>query len=321
MTTQQYVENIKAIFPQPKEAQIVRDLDTAQKLFAVETGMIEARGQLSSIATNQAWNLPSNFSRLTDVVLYDSNSKPKYLGDYNYEYEIEFEKFFIKSLTSVPITGLNTEIDTAYIHYIALSKTLASRDTALEIDSHFRDALEHYVLGRYFGKYPTNLGTDRGGNPTTGINLRAAQFHLAEYEKLKIKAKREINSREPAGEVQNYQHAGAQVLPRRINDAAAASTTTVQVSALSDIYSKYVAFTITSPNTVVETIAQIGYSTVTGAISGDTFTLSSTAEFAFNSQIVINNADVTYLYNSTSEIVFTFPSGWGVVAIEIYERV
>lgn len=320
MTTQQYVENIKAIFPDVKEPQIVRDLDTAQKLFAVETRMVEARGQLSSISSNAAWSLPGDFSSLTDVVLFDSNSKPKYLGDYNYDYEIEFEKFFIKSLTSTVLTGLNTEIDTAYIHYISTTTTLASRSTALEIDLHFRDALEHYVLGNYFGKYPVPVLVR--GEQATIRDLNAAKFHLNEYERLKIKAKREVNSREPPRGVQNYQHAGAQVLPRRVNDTSQGSTTTTQVGALTDLYENYVAYTLTSSGTpaATETIAAIGYSTLSTVLSGDTFTLSSTAEFGNDTMIVSNNGNVTWSQNS-SEIVFTLPSSWGTIALEIYERV
>jgi len=321
MTTQQCVENIKAIFPDVKRTQIIRDLDAAQKLFAEETAILETRGQLSSISTNVAWSLPSDCVRITDLVFYDSDSKPLYIGDYDYGWQVEFDKIYIYSLTSTPITGLDSGIDTAYIHYKSLPTTLASENTALEIDSQFRGALEHGVLGQYFAKYPTPVMSQ--GQQIMIRDLNAAKFHLGEYEKIKIKAKRFVGRQTPPGEAKYYGMAGAFTQPRRINDASQGSTTTTQVSALGDLYAKYIAYTCSSSGspTATETISQIGYSTVSAVLAGNTLTVSSTAEFGNDTQILCNNGQVSWEQNLSSEIVFTFPSGWGTIAIEIYERV
>src|SRR3990167_2686055 len=284
-TTQTIIENILSVFPNVKEQQAVHDLDDAQKLFATEVGLLETRGQLSSISTSVAWSLPSGFVRLTDVVLYDSDGNPKYLGEYNYAHEIEFEKFYIYSLNSTPITGLSSEIDSAYIHYKKLPATISTRSTALEIEDQFTKALEHYLLGDYFAKYPTLENGIR--------DLNSASWHKKRYEEYKIKAKRYVNRDTGDARVQNYQFAGLQTLPKRVNDGVLGSTTVTQIDALSEIFTKYIRYTLNSalgPGEQTPTTAEIGYSAVTGTITGDTFTIASTAEFEQDTQIICNNA-------------------------------
>lgn len=327
MTTQSIVENILLVFPKADEQLIVKDLDDAQKLFCTETGILEERGSLSSPSSNVAWNLPSNFRELTDLVFYDSDGEPLYNGsDFQYGYEIEFGKFYIYSKTSTPITGLNSDISTAYIHYKKVPTTIATRNTALEIEDDFTKALEHYLLADYFGKYPTEITMMVRNEPVTRMmrDVRMADWHLRRYERLKLKAERYVNSKDKGeGQAQNYQHAGAQVLPRRVNDSVLGSTTITQIEALTEIYTKYIRFTLDSSGSdgaQTPTTAMIGYSTVTGTVSSNTFTLASTAEFEKDTQVIINNKRATYVWNSTSQIVFTLPAGWGVVEIEIYER-
>jgi len=325
MTSQTIIENVLSVFPNVKEQQAVHDLDDAQKLFCTETGLLEERGQLSSISSNVAWSLPSNYTELTDVVLYDSNGNPKYLGDYNYAYEIEFNKFYIYSLNSTTITGLSTGIDSAYIHYKKTSTTITSRSTALEIDDQFTKALEHYLLADYFGKYPTEVSMMIRGEAVTRMmrDMKMADWHLKRYERLKIKAKRFVNKETGDGIVQNYQHAGAQVLPRRVNDGSLGSTTIPQIEALSQIYTKYVRFTLDSGDgdgAKTPSTAMIGYTDVVGTVSTNTFTIASTADFEKDTQILCNNSAVSWIYNSSSLITFSLPVGWGVVEIEIYER-
>jgi len=317
MTTQSIVENILSAFPTVKETQVVFDLDDAQKLFATETGVLETRGSLSSPSSNVAWTLPSDFAELTDVVFYDSDGEPVYLGDNNYAYEIEFGKFYIYSLTSTPITGLDSGIDSAYIHYKQTPTTLASRSTALEIDDQFTKALEHYLLADYFGKYPTIEGGIR--------DLRAASWHQKRYENLKVKAKRYANAKETGdGLAQNYQHAGLYELPRRVNDSVLGSTTTTQIEALTEIYTKYVRYTVDSGDgdgVKTATTAMIGYSDLIATVSTNTFTIASaSADLETDTQIICNNKNVSYTYNSNKLITFTFPSGWAVIEIEMYER-
>lgn len=315
MTTLQIFENVSQVFPKILETQILIDLDDAQKLFAEETGLLEERGQLSSISTSVAWSLPTKFRSLTDLVFYDSDGKPLYIGKYNYGYEIEFGKFYIYSKNSTPVTGLNTAIDTAYIHYKKIPATLTTRNISLEIEEEFTKALEHYLLADYFSKYPTLEGGIR--------DLRSASWHLKRYEEIKIKAKRYVNGKEPIGKVQNYQHAGAQVLPRRVDDGVLGSTSVTQVVALTQLYTKYIRFTLDTADgdgVKTPTTTAIGYSTVTGTVATNTFTLASTAEFEKDTQIIINDSAVSWVWNSSSEIVVSLGAGWAVIELEIYER-
>jgi len=324
MTTLQLYESIQQAFPKVGQRQILLDMDTSQKKLASDAGVLTASGALASISTNSAWSLPAEFKKLLDVTFYDGDNQPVYIGEDNFKvrYEIEFDKFFIYSTDSTPITGVPSAASTAYIHYEKTPTTLSSTATALEIESEYRDAIESDVLSKYFAKFATPMGSDREGNPTLGLNLRAAQYHRTEYDRVRIQMKRDFHSREHTeSEPINYQYPGKFALPRRVRDTSQGSTTTTQVTALTAIYAKYVAYTLVSASTVTETVAAIGYSTLTTSLSGDTFTLSSTAEFGNDTHIEVNNGAVTYVQNSASEIVFTLPSGWGTIALEIYERV
>jgi len=318
MTTQGIVENVLTVFPQAGEKQIVFDLDDAQKLFCTETGLLETRGSLSSPSSNVAWSLPSDFRELTDVVFYDSDGEPLYNGvDFDYSWDIEFDKFYIHATDATPITGLDDDIDSAYIHYKKIPTTIASRSTALEIEEDFSKAIEHYLLSDYFSKYPTIEGGVR--------DLNAASWHLKRYERLKVKARRYLMSKDKgSGEGQHWQHAGSQVLPRRVNDSVLGSTTSTQIEALTEIYTKYVRYTLASADgngAKTATTTMIGYTDLIGTVTSNTFTLASaSADMEKDTQILCNNKLVAWIYNSASLITFTFPAGWGTIEIEMYER-
>ena len=318
MNTLQLIESIRQVFPGVPRNQIRLDLDTAQKILASETGTLTTRASLSSIATNFAWALPTGFISLKDLVFYDSSDNPKYSGDYNYKYEIELGKLFIYSLTSTPITGLNTEISSAYLHYEKLPDTLTNESTAMEIAEQFRDANESYVLSKYFGKFPIDF-VSRGEVVKT-INLQLAQWHESRYEKLKIKLKRYFNSLQTTGDgtVQNYQHAGSHILPRRPNDSTYSST--ISIPALTELYTKYVYYKITTTGDFDPDI-QINYSTISCSVIGDTITLTSTGDFSVGTIINFSNEDCGYTYDSSSQITITAPSGWTNASFEMYERI
>lgn len=324
MTTLQIYESIQQAFPNIGQAQILLDMDTSQKKFASDTGILTAQGALASISSNAAWSLPAEFKRLLDVTFYDGDDNPVYIGEDSFKirYEIEFDKFFIYATDSTPITGVPSAASTAFIHYEKTPTTISSTSTTLEIDVEYRDAIESDVLRKYFGKFPVPAGADQQGNPVLAINLRAAQYHGLEYDRVRIQAKRDFNAREHTeSEPINYQYPGKFALPRRVRDTSQGTTATNQITALTALYAKYVAYTLVSPSTVTQTVTPVVYSTLSTSLSGDTFTLSSTTEFGNDTQIKPSNEDATYIQNSSSEIVFTLPVGWGTIAFEIWERV
>ena len=318
MNALQYIESIQQVFPNLSRNQIRLDLDSAQKLIATETGCLTTRASLSSISSNFAWALPTGFTELTDLVFYDSDDNPKYLGDYNYRYEIELGKLFIYSLTSTPITGLSTEISSAYLHYRELPATISTESTVMEVTEQFRDVIESYILGKYFAKFPIDFVS--GGQVVKALNLQAAQLHKSEYEKLKIKLKKYINSMTVSdGIAQNYQHAGLYALPKRPNDSTSSSS--VSVAAITDLYEKY-AYYKTSAEGTITPLIQIGYTTISCVISGDTMTLTSTGEFGVGTQILPSNWDASWVKDSESQYTITLPSGWGTqgISLEVYLR-
>lgn len=316
MNTYNIIESVKDVFPNLSNNRIRLDLDSAQKLLATETGVLTTRASLSSIGTNFAWALPSGFIGLEDIVFYDSDNNAKYLSDYNYRYEIELGKLFIYSGQSTPITGLNSAISTAYIHFRALPTTLTTENTSMEVTEQFRDAIESYLLGKYFSKFPIDALAN--GQVVKILNLQAAQLHKNEYEKLRIKLKKYLGSQtKTSGEAQFYQHAGAQILPKRPNDSTSGST--IIISGLLDLYTKFAFFKMTGDGIITPTI-QIGYTTISCVVSGDTITVSSTGEFDEETIIVINNWDCGWTRDSASQYTITAPTGWTTIAFEIFER-
>lgn len=318
MNTLQQIESIRQIFPNLSRNQIRLDLDTAQKLLASETGEIKTRVSLSNIATNFAWALPSGFIGVEDLVFYDSSNNPKYIGDFHYKYEIELDKLFIYSTQSTPITGLDASIASAYLHYRALPATLTSESTSMEMAEQFRDACESYLLGKYFAKFPVDVIAN--GQIIKTLNIQAAQLHKNEYEKLRIKLKKYLGSQpKTSGEAQYYQHAGAQVLPKRPNDSS--SGTTISIAALSDLYAKYAYYKINSvTDGVVLPTIQINYDTISCTVSGDSIVLTSTGDFDAETIINFSNQDCSYTYDSSSQITITAPSGWTNLSFEMYMR-
>lgn len=317
MNTLQHIEAIQQVFPNLSRNQIRLDLDTAQKLFADETGTILVKGTLSAPTTNVAWSLPSDFLKLKSFVMYDASNNPVYPEEKNYTYEIDLDKFYVFSNTSTPITGL--DCTTAYIIYEALPDTLATESTSMDVTEHYRDAIESYLLAKYFGKFPIDFIS--GGQVVKALNLQAANLHENRYEKLRIKVKRLFNSREKTdNNYRSYDHAGSFYLPKRINDAT--TSTTVSVAALGDLYTKYAYYKITSGAGLDDIAATLstGYSTILASMLSNTITVTSTAEFDEETIILLNNWDASFVRNSSSEIVITMPSGWTTLSFEIYER-
>ena len=323
MTTQHFLDSIKQIFPLVGDTQILKDIDKAQKLFANETGLLTAVGQLTSISTSVGWNLPSDFVELygvDPVRFYDSSGNPKYLGDYNYAYEIQFGKFYIYSLTETEITGLSTGIDTAYIHYRKKPTTIATENTALEIEEEFRDSIEHYVLKNYFAKFPVD--TIAQGQVIKARDWNAVKYHDSQYEKLRIRAKRYANIKVQDMEayVQNYEYAGKYQLPRRTKDATLGSTSMTQLTSLGTIYEKFALYHINTSDTgTIDEAIQVGFTTIAGSKSGVTFTITSTAEFGTDIFLESNDGNVSWVRNSSSLITVTLPGSFTDLSIQLYE--
>ena len=321
MTTQHYLESIKSVFPLVPDTAILKDIDKAQKLFATETGATTALGQLSDISTNFAWTLPARFRRLIEVRMYNTNGQPLYFGDAGLaiNYEIQLGKLYFYSLNSTPLTTMPSSISSIYIIYESLPTTILTQDTALEIEEEFRDAIEHWVLKDYYSKYPVDMMAQ--GQVIKSRDWNAVRYHQGEYERIKIKAKRYINSKETTlGDFINYQHAGKQRLPLRSYDSSYSSITIGGITALGTIYSDFVLYNVntTDSGTITETI-QVGFDTISASKTGATLTLTSTAEFTNDIFIESNNWETSWVVDNTSQVTITLPVSFTDLSIQIYK--
>lgn len=320
MNTSQLIESVQQVFPKVSRTQIRLDLDIAQKLIASDTGTITTVGSLSNPTTSVAWSLPAGFVELLEINLYDADYNPVYMESLNYTFEVVNDKLYIYSLSSTPISGLDCTY--AQIVYKELPTTLSSESTDLELEEYYRDAIESYVLSKYFSKFPVPFVS--GGQVVEALNLQAANFHRNNYNDLRIRLKREVNSRiKTDNHFYNYGFAGKMYLPKRSGEAV--SSGTVTISSISDQYVKYAYFKVTTADDELEKdpIISTGYTTITATPSisgGNTVTLASPAEFDEETLITVNNWDATWVRNSASEIVFTLPAGWSTFSFEVYER-
>lgn len=318
MTTFQIWETIHQVFPLIPQSQVVNDIDDMQKQFAGETKLLTTRALLSSISTNVGWALPSDFRSLDKIVLYDSSSNPKYLGDENLSYEIEFGKFFIYSLTETPITGIPTSIASIYLHYTKYPSTISAVASSLTIDEEFTPAILAGLLAKYFKLFPIDK-VGRDGNVGKAFMLDVAREWEREYEKQRIKAKRKANELDQTlSTVQNYQHAGSQTLPRRVNDD---SSSVAIIGGITATYTKYLRLRVTDPSTVTELQTPVGYTITSYTYSGGTTLTIDAPSGTFSlTDTMIDSSDVDYVKTTltTSQIVIDWTTA-GTRTIEVYE--
>lgn len=321
MITSQLIDAIHQVFPNVSRNQIRLDLDTAQKLLADETGTVEKLAELSDVTTNNVWLLPSNFTGMKDIKFYDEEGNPLYVETLNYKWEIEGNKLYIYSTGSTPISGL--DVDSAFMLYKAISDSIIDETSPMTILDHYRDAVESYILSKYFAKFPTS--TIIQGQAVNGINLQAAKYHQDIYEKLRIKIKRLFNSREITnGETINYDTAGRFVLPRRTKETGvgAMSGVTITLPGLSTLYTRFAYFKLLSTDSgEIEPIVSYGYNTLVATKAGNTLTLASTGEFDEEFILIPNHWGANWERKSDSEIEILLPEEvWSTFSFEIYER-
>ena len=322
MTTQHYLESIKSVFPLIESIAILKDIDKAQKLLATEIGATTALGQLTDISANFAWALPSNFRRLIEVKMYDTNGHPLYFGDSGLaiNYEIQLGKIYFYSLNSTPFSVMPSSINSIYLIYESLPATITTQDTALEVEEEFRDAIEHWVLKDYYSKYPVDMVAQ--GQVIKARDWNAVKYHQGEYERIKIKAKKYINSKETTlGDYINYQHAGKQRLPLRHYDSTYSSITIGGITALGTIYSDFALYNVnTLDSGVIAETVQVGFITISASKTGATLTLTSTGEFTSGAVFVEStNWETSWVRDNSSQITVTLPASFTDLSIQIYK--
>lgn len=312
MTVYNLTEEIKQVFPQLSETQIVKLINNAHKELAGETKQLKARAQLSDISTNFAWDLPSDFVEFTAIRAYDSSDKPYYISDKGLEFEIEFDILYAKSLTSTPITAIPSEISKLYLHYVKSASAITLISDFFEIDERLHGGIKARVLQNLFATIPTDVNI--GGQAGKLINLQAASYWEKQYERYLDKAGRLAHKKEntPGGAI-FYPYAGKFNLPERPNDNSPATITTSNLSGLSAIYSKYAMLTVVEGQDAGTLIGQFGFTgTISATISGNTITIVSTESDFEQGVLRVEQANesIGWEFTDNFTLTFTAETGW-----------
>lgn len=316
MTIQRAIEEIKQVFPNVLESQVIYDLDRMQKDFVDETDYLESYVVLSDIHTYCAWTLPTGYRRFKEILLYDANNNPLELADYQITYEIEFGKIFFKSTTTTPITKLPAAIIYVYLGYYYTSDTLSATTDSFSINDSHIEGVTSKVYENYYSKFVVDILMPNG-NIIKTRDFNAVNYYRGKVREYVIKAKKWVLGKNDTtdGSAINYGMAGEFVFSKRINSLA--GTTLLP---LSSEYSKYAIFTITDTPTITEDMTPIGYTTLAESISTRFVTLTSTGEFSNTTWINCNNKGFNIDSFTSSEIVISLPAGFGTVSLEVYER-
>jgi hypothetical protein len=311
MTILNIVERIKLTFPQASIPEILKDIDFVQKKFSEKTYILEKEGELASPSTTTEWSLPSDYLELSDsqaMELYDSNGNPQYLRDLQIWYSIDTGTIkFYSTSDSVTITDMSS-VDSIYMRYKYKAPAIDEYSDSLTIDEEFHDGIESGVMERLFARYPTIPVFDGQGKLVSMRNdMSMIGYHKNEYNSATVRARQRMNSKKNTySDLQSYPFAGKFELIRR--GKLSVATTIVPVSLG---YLDYLKVTCTYPSTV--TIgANWGWTTTpTGAIVGNTLTLTS-ASSEFTESMIVEKANYSMRHSRSSATtwVFTLPSSY-----------
>jgi hypothetical protein len=320
MTIQRSVEEINQIFPDVKEAQIVYDLDTAQKDFCFETEYLQDVASLSDPTGGIAWDLPSDYRAFKKLLFYDVNGNPLYLKDYYIKYEIDNGVLYFRSVGEDVITTLPADFTTVYLMYYKRPSTLTSVGDAFSVlDEHIL-GVQAKIFETYFARYPVPTLNYRTGEVVKLRDLASVKYWNAKAKEIEIKAKRYIIGKEKTDDNQviNYGMAGAFVLPKRIDATMAGTITKPTLLAL--IYSKYILFK--SVAGVITKEDSTGWTTdPTAVFVGNVLTITSAdSEITNTMKFDSNNEDKNITSWASNSAVIEFGDASGTLSFWLFER-
>ncbi len=313
MTVKNCVENIRQIFPKVGETQVLKELDKAQKDFALETEILSKTSTLSNLSTTTAWILPSDCQAVYSIEAFDSAGLPIDLNDKNLTYLIDQNTLTFIDTNGTVIGGLPTNIDSVYVSYYYKPTSITAISDAFTIPEIFHSAPEARIFEKFYSRFPTlSIQTQQG--IIQSVDWSAVKFWDGEYQRLKIEAKKYKNiNQDRISKTYSYDFMG---YPNLINRTKPTTSGTIIVP-LSSIYSKYVRVVAISPSVTTVGIPY-GLGTITAAVVGGVIQISSSAEFT-DTMFVVPNQNTNYALISASLIEVYPPVNWGTLAIEIYE--
>jgi hypothetical protein len=213
-TIKNQVEQIRQVFPNVMENQVIKDLNIKQKDFVLETEYLETYAQLMGMEDSVSWELPDDYNSFIELLPFDVNDKSLYFGDYQLDYEIVNNILYIKSTWLTPIIKIPDAIDTIYLGYRNAPADLSVITDEWSVKDEHIDGVISRVYEEYYAKYPVDVMT------RTGEIIKARDTKMVQYWQMKvkenlIKAKRYVIKRKQIdlrGAI-NYGMAGKFVLP------------------------------------------------------------------------------------------------------------
>lgn len=181
MTIQIAVEEIRQIFSNVMEAQIINDLDKAQKEFVRDTECLEVYVALTDINSNYKFALPADYNSFKEILAYDANNNPVSLKSLALDYEIGYGYLFFKSLSSITISALPAEINKIYLGYYKQPVALTAVTSSFSVPDEYAEGIVSKVMEYYYSKFPVDTKT------VTGEIVKTRDFQAVSYYKNKVK--------------------------------------------------------------------------------------------------------------------------------------
>lgn len=320
MTIQKSIEDINQIFPMVRGAQIIADLDKAQKDFVDETFYLETYYSLNNISSNTTWLLPTFFNSLKEVLFYDSNGNPLYKEDFKIDYEIEFGNLYFKSTTAEPLVNIPAGISYILIGFYQKPFSLTSIADSFSVNDEHIDGIVAKVYAKYYSRFSVDV-TTRTGELIKTRDFNAVRYWEGKAQEYRIKAKRWVNKKNDVntdGSVINYGMGGIFQLPLKKMPVIGGSLSPISI--LQQLYSKYFKFTATNGIYTISPLS-FGWTTLpTISYANNIFTISSANNEFTNTMISeSNNRDYHVYVWVTGEIALQFQDASGTLIVTIAE--
>ena len=254
MTPEVVYNQIQQSFPELGLIQIVNEMDSQERRFARESGVLKKVGSLQTLTSKAYWAVPSDFDSLYEVELYDSVYAPLNKTDEDLDWYIDSGgtggfpspgtgtpstttanqlRFF--STNGTEISTIPTSITYILVRYSYLPASILTEVTAslkafpstFSVPDQFSEAILAATLSAFYGRIRTPMQIDKDGNVVKMIDRNSRDYWEAKYKRLEIEAKRWMNNLDSTPrEVQNYQHAGMYSLPKEHTDATLVAAAT-----------------------------------------------------------------------------------------------
>lgn len=308
-------EKIQRVFPQIKQAEIIKDISDSQEKFADDSEILTSIAQLTDPQSNITWVLPSNLKAIKDVLFYNSSDMPILKSDLDVEYEIVLGKITFVNTDGTQLTRLPTNVSSAYLEYTKYPETIDSISDSLEIPNNLHEGILADLFHKYYSQIPVPVPTRDG--VVQMISLNVAKYWEGQYNNYVRKGldQRYKDRTDYTSTKRDYLG-----FPKKIPRQKIATTANVQLSSLSSLYSKYIRFTIVSPDTLAIS-EQFGWDTdiATPTVVSSVVTLASSAEFT-DTMTAMPNEKLNHRKVSASSWTFDLPDTFTTILFEVWER-